>query len=209
MTTIRRLSNSCLTITTDAGVTLFDPGFWTFDSGEVDLESIGEVNRILVTHEHGDHLKPEFVRWLLDRGTDITVHANQAVADILAKIDVEVIVETSGDLSCEDVDHEIVPNGSTVPNRSYTVGDVFTHPGDSYQPTSSAPILALPLLIPWGSMTQSVAFARRLAPQFAVPIHDFYLSSSGRRQMAGMAKAVLAQSDIELVPLDWNESATL
>lgn len=209
MTTIRRFSNSCLTVTTDVGVTLFDPGFWTFDSGEVDLETIGEVNRILVTHEHADHLKPEFVAFLIDRGTDVVVHANQSVADILAKIDIEVVVDNPIDVTCEDVSHEMLPNGSTVPNRSYTVGGVFTHPGDSYEPTETAPILALPLVSPWGSMTASVAFAKKLAPQYVVPIHDFYLSTSGRQMLTGMAKGALGAAGIELVQVDWNESVTL
>jgi len=190
-------------------VTLFDPGFWTFESGEVDLETIGEVNRILITHEHADHLKPEFVGWLIDRGTDVTVHANQAVADILAKSDIEVLVDNPRDVTSEDVDHATLPNGSTVPNRSYTVGGAFTHPGDSHDPTVTAPILGLPLMTLWGSMTASMGFAKGLSPQYVIPIHDFYMNSSGRQWVTGMAKAVLATAGIEVVPLDWNESATL
>ena len=62
MFTIRRLADSCLLVTTATGTTLFDPGFFTWDSGEVDLETIGDVQRVLITHEHGDHVKPEFVR---------------------------------------------------------------------------------------------------------------------------------------------------
>ena len=190
-------------------MTLFDPGFWTFESGEVELETIGEVNRILITHEHADHLKPEFVGWLIDRGTDVTVHANQAVADVLAKSDIEVLVDNPADVTSEDVDHATLPNGSTVPNRSYTVGGVFTHPGDSYDPTATAPILGLPLITLWASMTESMDFAKRLSPQYVIPIHDFYMNSSGRQWVTDMAKAVLATAEIEVVPLDWNESATL
>ena len=91
MTTIRRLTNSCLVVTTDDGATLFDPGFWTFGSGDVDLESIGDIQRILITHEHGDHVKPEFVRWLIDRGEDVAVHSNQAVFDLLEPHEIEVL----------------------------------------------------------------------------------------------------------------------
>ena len=52
-------------------------------------------------------------------------------------------------------------------------------------------------------------FARHLAPQQVVPIHDFYLSESGRRFVVGMAKNVLAQDGIEVVPLDWGDSFTV
>ena len=209
MPTIRRLADSCLLVTTDHGTSLIDPGFFTFDSGEVDLDTIGEVQRVLVTHEHGDHVKPEFVRWLVDRGDDVAVHGNEAVAGLLAAHDIEVVVSDPSGVSSEDVIHETIPNGDAPPNRAYTIDGVLTHPGDSYQPTATAPVLALPMLIPWGSTTQSVAFARSLAPQQVVPVHDFYLSPQGRHFITGMARAVLAVDDIEVVPLDWGASYSL
>ncbi len=209
MPTIRRLTDSCLLVTTDDGTTLFDPGFFTFDSGEVDLAGIGDVDRVLITHEHGDHVKPEFVRWLLDRGDDVRVHANGAVADLLAPHDIEVVTANPPGVSSEDVIHEMVPTGAQPPNRSYTIDGVFTHPGDSYQPTATAPVLALPLLVPWGSTTASVEFARRLGPEQVIPIHDFYTSAMGRHWVMNLAKSVLAGDGIEVVPLDWGESYTL
>ncbi|WP_341252661.1 MBL fold metallo-hydrolase [Euzebya pacifica] len=209
MATLRRLTNSCLTVTDDHGTTLFDPGFFTFTSGAIDLGSIGEVQRVLITHEHGDHVHPDFVRWLLDRGTDVVVHGPQSVADLLSDHGIAVDTTAPAGTSVEDVVHEQVPSGAQPPNRAWTIDGVFTHPGDSYQPSTTAPVLALPLLVPWGSTTASVAFARRLAPQQVVPIHDFYLSSSGREFIAGMAKGVLADDGIELIALDWDQSATL
>jgi L-ascorbate metabolism protein UlaG (beta-lactamase superfamily) len=198
MTTIQRLTDSCLTVTTDSGTTLFDPGFHTFDTGDFDLATLGEVERVLITHEHGDHVKPEFVSWLLDRGDDVSVFANQAVADLLAQHDIAVHTANPAGVSSEDVLHEMVPTGATPPNRAYTIDGILTHPGDSYQPSASAPVLALPLIIPWGSTTASMEFARRLAPKQVVPIHDFYLNELGRNFVYSMAKNVLAKSDIEV-----------
>ncbi len=206
MTTIRRISDSCLVVTDSSGATLFDPGFFSFDDGPVDLNDLGEIQRVLITHEHRDHVQPEFVRWLIDRGSDVQVCANEAVAELLAGHDIPVTTDDPSGISSEDVQHEMIPNGSTPPNRSYTIDGIMTHPGDSYGPTTSAPILALPLLTPWGSTTKSVEFARRLGPNQVVPIHDFYLSESGRAWITGMATSVLAQFDIEVVPLDWGES---
>jgi len=209
MPTVRRLADSCVLVTTDEGTTLFDPGFFTFDSGRVDLAEIGEVQRIAVTHEHPDHVKAEFVAWLLDRGEDVTVLANDPVVELLARHDIVATTEPPTGFSVEDVLHEVIPTGAAPPNRAWTIEGVFTHPGDSYQPTRSAPVLALPLITPWGSMTASVAFARRLRPRYVVPIHDFYLGDEGRRWVTGMARNVLAADGIEVVPLDWGETATL
>ena len=209
MPTIRRLTDSCLIVTDDHGTTLIDPGFMTFESEEIDRDSIGDVQRILITHEHADHVSPPFVRWLIDRGDDVRVHANEAVAAILEPHDIAVSTTDPDGVTSEDVLHEMIPTGATPPNRSYTLENLLTHPGDSYQPSASAPVLALPLLAPWGSATASVQFARRLGPRQVIPVHDFYLSSSGRSWIAGLVRSVLAADDIELVPLDWGESYTV
>ena len=209
MTDIRRLTDSCLHVVTDDSATLFDPGFHTFLDGEIDLESIGEVTRILVSHEHGDHVHPEFIKWIIDRGIDVTVYSNQAVADLLARSDIEVVVDSPDGVSIEDVLHGRVASGAQPPNRAYTIDGVITHPGDSRDPTTSAPVLALPLLVPWDSATGAVDFARRLCPKQVVPIHDFYLTEGGRSWIQGMIRNVLAGDDIELVDLAWGQSYSL
>lgn len=209
MPTIRRLADSCLSVTTDAGTTLFDPGFFTFESGPVDLDAIGDVQRVLVTHEHRDHVAPAFVRWLVDRGTDVVVHANSAVVDLLAGEGIEATTEVPPDTLVEDVTHEPLPNGSAPDNRSWSIDGVLTHPGDSHQPTLTAPVMALPLLAPWTSSVAAVDFARRIRPRQVIGVHDFYLSPSGREFLRKMLGGVLAQHDIELVPLDWGDSYTV
>lgn len=209
MTTIKRLTDSCLVVTTDDGATLFDPGFHTIESGVIDLETIGDIERVLITHEHGDHVSPEFLKWVLDRGEDISVYGNEAVAAVLADHDIAVATEIPAGTSAEDVLHETTPMGTAPPNRAWTIDGVLTHPGDSYGPTRTAPVLALGLLTPWGSTTKTLEFARRLAPQQAIPVHDFYLSDTGRGWINSVAKHVLGAAGIEVVTLDWGESYTL
>lgn len=209
MATIQRLAHSCLLVTTDDGTTLLDPGFFSFQEPPVDLDGLGDVHRVLVTHEHGDHVHPAFVRWLVERGDDVTVHANRPVVDLLAAEGITAEDTAPPGTSVEDVTHELLPNGTTVPNRSWTIGDVLTHPGDSYEPTRSAPVLALPLLSPWGSATASVAFARRLGVAAVVPVHDFYITARGREFLAGIVASPLADAGIELLALDWGQRATV
>ena len=209
MTEIRRLTDSCLLVTTDEDATLFDPGFHTFLEGEVDLQSIGDVTRVFVTHEHGDHVHPDFVKWLIDRRKDLVVYSNQAVVDLLEEHDIEVSVDVPVGASVEDVLHERLPTGAQPPNRSFTIEGVITHPGDSRQPTVTAPILALPLLAPWDSVTGGVEFARRVKPERVIMIHDFYLSEPGRARIRHMAGSVLADDGIEMLDLDWGQSLTV
>lgn len=208
MATIRRLTDSCVLVTDDNQATLFDPGFHTFLEG-FDLSSIGDVTRVLVTHEHGDHVHPDFLRWLSDRRSDLAVHSNTAVVEMLESHEIEATDRTPTGVTAEDVLHGKIPSGAQPPNRSWTIDGLFTHPGDSREPTATAPVLALPLLVPWDSATGAVEFARRLGPNQVVPIHDFYLSSGGRKWIRGMAKDVLARSSIELIDLDWGDSFTV
>jgi len=207
MTTIQRLTDSCVLVTTDDHATLFDPGFHTW--GEHDLGSIPDVTRVLITHAHFDHVHPDFVRWLLDRRADLTIHANEEVAALLAETGIEASTDVPAGVAHEDVLHEPIPTGAQPPNRAFTVAGVFTHPGDSQAISASAPVLALPLIAPWTSVTSAVAFATRLAPTQVVPIHDFFTSASGRQILVRLASGVLAEAGIELVPLDWGESATV
>lgn len=209
MTTIRRLTDSTLVVRSDDHATLFDPGFHTFSSGEIDLGSIGDIDQVLITHEHRDHVNADFVKWLVDRRSDLAVVANQAVVDILAKAGVTATTTVPEGVSFEDVLHARLPNGMTPPNRAYTVDGVFTHPGDSYEPAHTASVLALPLMVAWGSMEAAIGFARRVRPERVIPIHDFYMTSPGRKWMVDIATPVLEAEGIEVIPLDWGESFTV
>lgn len=209
MTKIRRLTDSCVHVIGDNHATLFDPGFHTYLEGEVDLESIGDVTRVMITHEHRDHVHPDFVRWLIDRGSDLVVYSNGPVADLLAEHGIEVTTDPPPDVSVEDVLHGRLPTGAQPPNRAFTIDGVFTHPGDSREPSRTAPVLALPLMVPWDSATGAADFARRVKPERVLPIHDFYLSRTGRQFVRGLIKNVLAGDGIELIDVEWGDGFTL
>lgn len=216
-TTLTRLADSCVLLETADGTTLFDPGFFTWDShrGEtwaadkVDLDSLGDVHKVAITHAHGDHMHPDFVQWLLDRGDDVEVISNDDVVGALAEHDIDVSTTVPDGFAAEDVTHEVIPTGDAPPNRSWTVGDAFTHPGDSWEPQETAGVLALPILPPWGSTTEAVEFAKRLGPDAVVPIHDFYIHPAGRDFLFELIEVGLDGSGIELLKLGWGDSATI
>ena len=208
MATIQRLTDSCVLVTSDDHATLFDPGFHTFDHYE-GLESIGEVTRVMVTHEHRDHVNPDFLAWLVDRRSDLVIYANDAVASLLSKEDLEVVTDSPTGVTIEDVRHGRLPTGAQPPNRSFTIDGLFTHPGDSREPTRSAPVLALPLIVPWSSATAAVEFAQRLKPEQVIPIHDYYMNEMGRAWIRGFIGGIVADMGIEMVELDWGERFTV
>ena len=209
MTTIRRLTHSCVIVTDDDHATMIDPDAFSFNSGAIELDTIGDISRVLITHEHSDHVDPDFVAWLVDRRSDVVVYSNDAVAGVLADRDIEVSREIPTGLSVEDVDHEPLPNGARPPNRAWTIEGTFTHPGDSYAPTVTAPVMSLSMLAPWGSTASSVEFAKRIKPSQVIPGHDWYLSTQGRDFVPGLIAAPLAAVGVEFVALGWGESYTV
>lgn len=205
MTTVRRLTHSCILITTDDGTVLVDPDSFTWSSGVVDLESIGDVQRVLITHEHADHMHPDFVKFVRDRGNDVTIHGNSRVAEILAGDGIAVVEDDPTGVTSEDMLHGILPNGIQPPNRAYTYGGL-TSPGDSFDLTTSGDVLFLPLFVPWGMSRDAILTAERLAPKQVIPSHDFYLSDGGREFIYGFIGGLLNQDDMEFVPLGYGES---
>jgi hypothetical protein len=89
------------------------------------------------------------------------------------------------------------------------VEGAISHPGDSHSFVETMPILAMPFAAPWGSLVAGVDRTRLVNPQYVVPIHDAFLSESGRDFMYGLAVAGLFDDDIELVNLKDFDSVTL
>lgn len=205
MTTVRRLTHSCVVVSGDDGTVIIDPDSFTWGSEIIDLDSIGDIQRVLITHEHHDHVHPDFVKWVRDRGTDVTIHANSAVAGLLAPDDIEVIDANPAGVTSEDLLHGELPNGMRPPNRAFTYAGV-TAPGDSFELTSCGDVLVLPLIVPWGRSRDAVLMAERLRPKVVIPAHDFYLSEGGREFMGGFIGGLLIQDGMEFVPLKYGES---
>ena len=71
------------------------------------------------------------------------------------------------------------------------------------------PVLAIAFSPPWGSMTGAVQQARRVGPQYVVPIHDWHLSDDGRQFANQIATMSFQDDDITYVPLNDFEAVTL
>lgn len=188
---ITRFGQSALLVQEGATRVVVDPGEL---SGEA-VFALEELSGVVFTHEHPDHCAPGRLAGLLSKSPEAEVFGPRAVLDRLTlSEDVKVhLISDSDDLRLGALrigvhggDHQLIH--ASVP-RTENLGLVFTdgsglrlfHPGDSYEVVPARiDVLALPVVGPWGSLREAVAFAEAVAPRRMFPIHDAHLSESGR-----------------------------
>ncbi len=179
---ITRLGHASLLVATDTTRVLLDPGAFSLDETfeQTDLDAV------VVTHQHPDHLDVARVAGLLDANPGAVLLADPETVGQVGgawRAHTEGTTTTVGDLVLTAVgaQHaEILPTLPRVANVGVLVSDGATtllHPGDSYATVpDGVDVLALPLAAPWAKVSETVAFLRAVAPRTVLPIHDATIS---------------------------------
>lgn len=204
--TITKLVHACLLIEANSKRILIDPGSFSWQDERLDLSMVEGVDRILITHEHGDHVSFEFVKGALERSNDAEVETTASLAAILTDEGIDAVTEGTAQFAAP---HERLPMGPGPQNTGFHVEGVLSHPGDSHSFVETMPILAMPFIAPWGSLTAAVDRVRLVKPKYVIPIHDWFLSEQGATFMYRLATIGLADDDVELVHVPDFESVTL
>jgi L-ascorbate metabolism protein UlaG (beta-lactamase superfamily) len=204
--TITKLVHACLLVEADGKRILIDPGLFTWNHDRFDLSMVEGADRILITHEHGDHVSFDFVRGALERSNDAQVETTAALVEILADEGIAAVGDGTPQFAAP---HERLPMSPGPQNTGFHVEGVLSHPGDSHSFVESMPILAMPFIAPWGSLTVATDRVRLVRPKYVIPIHDWFLSDEGATFMYRLATMGLANDDVELVHIPDFESVTL
>jgi len=204
--TITKLVHACLLIEAGGKRILVDPGGFSWSDERFDLSMVEGVDRILITHEHADHVSVDMVRGTLERSNDATVETTAALQAILADHAIEATTEGTPQFAAP---HERIPIGPGPQNAGFHIEGAVSHPGDSHSFVETMPILAMPFAAPWGSLVAGVDRTRLVGPRYVVPIHDWFLSEPGKAFMYRLATMGLTDAAVELVHIQDFESAEL
>ncbi len=206
---IQKLADSCVRVEVGDHSALFDPGFYPWEHDVLDLTSMPAPDRLLITHNHPDHLSIDFVQALVAAYPAMVIETNNEVVGVLDEAGISATTESASWTAQFTAPHEPTPMGSQPQNVGFVVAGLFAHAGDSFTFDKAPAVLALPLLPPWGSTTQAVELAKRLKPQYIVPIHDWHLGERGKKWLYDMTKRVLATEGITVLPLADFETVTI
>ncbi len=168
-----------------------------------------EIDIVLITHEHTDHLHIDSVKEILVNNPVAKVITNASVAKLLGAIGINAIVVGHEMSHTEEgvtflgfgTEHApIYPLWGKVENTGYFIGDRLFYPGDAfYDPKRPVDVLALPVAGPWCKISEAVDYALQVKPKHAFPIHD-----GGLKIMGGSHKVpdkVLNERGINFIAL--------
>lgn len=192
---ITKFVHSCLLVETPDRVALFDPG--VMSTPNIQIDTIGRLDDIFVTHVHADHLDTGFIKQLFEKFPQVRLTSTNEVVAALAKEGITASSQPPEGVTFFESPHENVkPLFPQPENLGIHYLDALTDPGDSHSFTETKQILALPITAPWGSSIRAVNLALELKPKHVLPIHDWHWSDQARQASYDQYEQILGEQGI-------------
>jgi L-ascorbate metabolism protein UlaG (beta-lactamase superfamily) len=198
---LTHLGHACLLVETGTARLLIDPGTLS------DVEGLSDLDGVLVTHQHPDHVDVARLPRLLAANPAARLVVD---ADSAATLDLpEHVVAAPGDRLTFGGTRVEVLGGlhaavyADVPgctNSAYLIDDgALLHPGDSFLvPPGPIDVLAVAIDGPWLKLAEAVDYVRAVGPRVAVPIHEGETTDPAK--YAGMLAAFSAEGVVRRLP---------
>ncbi|MEO8065692.1 MAG: MBL fold metallo-hydrolase [Candidatus Doudnabacteria bacterium] len=199
---ITKLGHCCMIIE-DAGMKILtDPGMYTTEQNV-----LKDIDIILITHEHGDHLHIESVKAVLANNPDAKVITNSSVGNILSSEN--IVFETLEDGQSKKFGQILIEGFGTkhaeifeeygqVLNTGYFIQNKLFFPGDAlYIPPKKVEVLAFPTAGSWANIKESINYVMEVKPVKGFPVHDGGFKST--QFVYGVYKTIIPPKGIEVI----------
>jgi L-ascorbate metabolism protein UlaG (beta-lactamase superfamily) len=198
---ITKFVHSCLLVEMPEPVNrtvLFDPG--AMSSEMLQKHNLRYLDDIVITHNHGDHLDVELVKYLVGMFPDVRILATAQVIEQLKEQGIAATNVAPEGMELFDSPHAPVePMFPTPQQHGVHYLDKLTFPGDSHEFATAMPVLALPVQAPWGSTVAAVNLALQLKPRYIIPIHDWHWSDAAREVMYDNLETIFKKNGITFI----------
>lgn len=181
---ITKLGHCCLLIETKGIRFLTDPGNYTTAQNE-----IKNIDYVVITHEHTDHLHIESLQIVLKNNPQARVISNGSVEKILLEKGISITKVSHGEkielggvlLEAFGAKHHLIyKDYEQVENTGYFFDNKLFYPGDAFNnPGKPVEILAFPISAPWSNVSEAVSYVIEVKPKIAIPVHDGNLIRHG------------------------------
>jgi L-ascorbate metabolism protein UlaG (beta-lactamase superfamily) len=213
---ITKLEHACLLLSIGSEQLLIDPGSYTRD-----LDELGPVSAVVITHVHDDHCSEEQLGRLLATNPKLQAFGTGEVCQRLAKSMPELVTHevhhgdlyrvTNFELEFFGERHlEIHHSIPLVQNCGVMVNRTLYYPGDSYTlPDQKIEVLACPSSAPWLKLGDVLDFVIEAKASKVFPTHNALHSELGNRLYNSRIAAFVTKNGGEFIELAPGESLGL
>ena len=181
---ITRLIHSCLLIEDARANILVDPGNFSWDNEQVEVENLPKIDFILITHKHADHCEPKFVQAVLNVNPDVIIIGNDEVVEELERSNIKAQTNPPAWIEMTTLKHSSLWRGMPeLDNTVFTLWGELTIFGDNQQldKVNFADTVIFPIVAPWGSLVETINYILDNPPKRVIPVHDWHLSELGQQ----------------------------
>ncbi|MDO8601812.1 MAG: MBL fold metallo-hydrolase [bacterium] len=212
---IQKFLHSCLLVEENGTRILIDPGLYSFIEGRVKPEDFKNINAILITHEHPDHVDSVALKVILKNNPLASVYGNGGVVEFLKKEGIMVLIFEEGEKRIGGVPilARFAQHGTVLSkapkNTAYIIDGKLLIGGDSLdeelERLKGIEVLALPITAPWHRAIDAVAFAAAIGPKTIIPIHDGFVKDFFLKGRYAAFSKSFTEIKIDFHPLEVGE----